>query len=835
MPGKHHVIGSSKFEIEYLSDENGLQFRTYITRLIKETLLQVIEEVFDELDPARTLLRIDKLELDLGTIGYPVDEIMLRQMFRKQLTDSLNFKVVALRHIKHAIEPGDALIPLSRSREELILYFLQHGYLPWWGSESAVYTQSVATLLEEAYRPKPAALVRLFRFLRHQKEAQIRLLHHLPESLFYATFQVHTGIQASIVAQAQEEILKSGLPAHLPDAGMLYKYFLVQHILLAGKTSQRPTTAAAYTELFVKDVAHTQPLSVSLLAGIFPEYFMPVWIALYYPAYQSLFENWLRVVREHTASSDKRARYKVFFKTFMEVLQRKNRTGQEVALLTQEVLKALPASDKLLTAAILKIAEEAEGDFSDDPPVSQQNSIERAVLHYLMYGIIAWEDRSAGVQGIEIHLRKMHRQSPKLLHSLFAQIPTRYFPAVLRRIEQTIDPAIADFIFKEYFSREEARRIQNSVQYREDIVKLFFQKGTAPWIEIVNQNIEFVEQTILNFHEKDPEYFVRILKEYKIHQQPDFIARISEIFGTKLTTLIETILKSVAVSDPENKTAVVHTPPDDPDEIIYYLTYFEKHRGLPTHVAFSVEALIENFISKHKEASKLYFSTALYAQYKIVAYTFSDKVKNILETLLQELKTDQTSEKKKTENKKDSGTLQPTDDTPALKTNEPIYIVNAGLVLVHPFLQRFFSLCNLLEKRKFKDEAAAHKAVFLLQYLANKGEQAEEHQLVLNKLLCGIDLSVAIDRSIELSEEDKETCESLLSGVVGNWPILKKTSNDNFRVSFLQREGRLTLEDASWRLKVEEKGYDVLVDQLPWALNPIKLPWMPKMLSVEWR
>ena len=62
--------------------------------------------------------------------------------------------------------------------------------------------------------------------------------------------------------------------------------------------------------------------------------------------------------------------------------------------------------------------------------------------------------------------------------------------------------------------------------------------------------------------------------------------------------------------------------------------------------------------------------------------------------------------------------------------------------------------------------------------------------------------------------------------MIEQWRILKKTSVDGFRESFLQREGRLSLQENGWSLKVARASYDVLLDQLPWGISVVLLPWM---------
>ncbi|HLO95924.1 MAG TPA: contractile injection system tape measure protein, partial [Burkholderiaceae bacterium] len=67
------------------------------------------------------------------------------------------------------------------------------------------------------------------------------------------------------------------------------------------------------------------------------------------------------------------------------------------------------------------------------------------------------------------------------------------------------------------------------------------------------------------------------------------------------------------------------------------------------------------------------------------------------------------------------------------------------------------------------------------------------------------------------------------------------TSVAGLREAFLQRQGRLAKDkpraDAppAWRLRVEKRGLDVLLDRLPWGFSTVRLPWMEGVLHVEWR
>lgn len=164
------------------------------------------------------------------------------------------------------------------------------------------------------------------------------------------------------------------------------------------------------------------------------------------------------------------------------------------------------------------------------------------------------------------------------------------------------------------------------------------------------------------------------------------------------------------------------------------------------------------------------------------------------------------------------------------------YINNAGLVILHPFLQNFFITTALMQGDNFSSDIAAQTAVHLLQYLANGEQQAPEYIMPLNKILCGIDEEQHIDRFIQLEEKQLKEAVALLQAVVEHWEILKNTSVEGLQETFFQRKGKLSFNatDGFWKLQVERKALDILLDKIPWGISYIKLPWMKYPLITEW-
>ena len=165
---------------------------------------------------------------------------------------------------------------------------------------------------------------------------------------------------------------------------------------------------------------------------------------------------------------------------------------------------------------------------------------------------------------------------------------------------------------------------------------------------------------------------------------------------------------------------------------------------------------------------------------------------------------------------------------------ETMYVQNAGLIIVWPFLYRLFDKLDLLSNKLFKDDDAVQKAILLTQYLCTGNEDFDENELILNKLICGVDVNHFVDVSRRLEDFEKEFCESLLKGVVQNWEKIGNTSTEGLRESFLRREGLIRKTNKDYTLIVKKKPFDMLLDTLPWNITMVQNVFMKYRLLVEW-
>ncbi|KAA1247758.1 contractile injection system tape measure protein [Aquimarina sp. RZ0] len=174
-------------------------------------------------------------------------------------------------------------------------------------------------------------------------------------------------------------------------------------------------------------------------------------------------------------------------------------------------------------------------------------------------------------------------------------------------------------------------------------------------------------------------------------------------------------------------------------------------------------------------------------------------------------------------------------ETPEEIIGDAIYIKNAGMVILGPYIPMLFDRLKFTENGKFKNEDCIQKGIHILQYAVTGRAYEEEQQLALNKIICGIDIHTPVQKYVDIAPEEKELVKGLLQAIITNWSILKNTSIEGLRESFLRRDARIVIEEDSYILTVEQKSFDMLLDQIPWSIAKLKLSWMQKLLEVLWR
>lgn len=162
---------------------------------------------------------------------------------------------------------------------------------------------------------------------------------------------------------------------------------------------------------------------------------------------------------------------------------------------------------------------------------------------------------------------------------------------------------------------------------------------------------------------------------------------------------------------------------------------------------------------------------------------------------------------------------------------EGIYIENAGAVIFAAFIPTLFEKLGLTENGKIINPELA---TLIIQYGVSGISQIEEYDLVLPKILCGLDIDFPIETNIEINKDQISEVDLMLSALISHWSALGDTSVAGLRETFLNRNGKISLVNGEWLLVVEQKAYDILLERIPWSFTIIKFPWMENLLKTEW-
>lgn len=372
----------------------------------------------------------------------------------------------------------------------------------------------------------------------------------------------------------------------------------------------------------------------------------------------------------------------------------------------------------------------------------------------------------------------------------------------------------------------------------EEIFLFFLARGYYPWYGERSQIEEFTQQEIWKKSLKNNVFInklIKILKDKRVfqrfvYQYPFLIvfSFLSKVTHTELETHIQgndkfyySPLKTIYL----NTLFILHTEKKE-KILIDYLTdwtnqLYENNSDLGSGLNHNILKSIPKQVVNNS------------------------KIQNLLNRML-----DYKSEMLKINRKKETnflirkeeitaGNLVINNDATDLRFFEndinEIRVQNAGLVIIHPFLKQLFTTLKFIDNKNHILPDRQNQAVQLLHYISTGNQEFWEGEMVFEKFLSGMPLNFPISKENLLTKEDKNEVDDLLVEVIKRWPELKNTSPNGLRQLFFQREGKLVKRERNYKLIVERKAQDILLDKLTWNISLVRIPWMKKeLLYVQW-
>jgi hypothetical protein len=161
-----HRVQRQVVELAISDGSEGPAVHRELARPFWDRAIPELEKVFDAAAGPHELLRLDRLELDLGRI----DSVDWPTEFRRKLVAELERSLARFSAVSDAPDRGAPRDPRRMEIWQQLLFFLSHGYLPWWCAKpTGGWTDALLdpldaagwSALREAVLADPRARVRL--------------------------------------------------------------------------------------------------------------------------------------------------------------------------------------------------------------------------------------------------------------------------------------------------------------------------------------------------------------------------------------------------------------------------------------------------------------------------------------------------------------------------------------------------------------------------------------------------------------------------------------------------------------------------------------------------
>jgi|GEM_PF-2893323 len=843
-----HLIDSAIFETS-CSVSLDVDERAGLDRFIGSDLLRVIDEVLDEVErhavDSDRVLRLDRLEIDLGETSRRQYRYDLPQKLREKLTLALDdiARTASLRTASTS-----QLVDEKSADASQLLYFLRHGYLPWYSR--GMDAEKLETLLLDVLDTAPSSLAELLR----ENAGQASLTDRLKQQF-----------SASTAERALRLLPTAGATPGSRDADIeAIRVQLVSGLISGDSAEIRaawPDLYAAHANWIERTIRfHGQRQAVRrhLVAGLAPAQFDQL-LALLEPTAHGLLQTTIDqaelFIAGGSAAGAGKAEYKARLReyalayllvesgrrfselSYLESLLRQSAAAQHLSPsdLLERLLQKLEVSKRPETGELSRIiAGFADRIAADTPSAANAAGLAEAYrrLERIRVSLQSGHVGYPAASELVTDAGALVSDWPWLMLRLFRELQAERYD--WRRALQSLPvDLLAGLVHA-------SLRLKNQAAATDTDELAATIRGKVP--EAGNRRT----------------YYARILDRLIADELIDFEAILDDdatadksieasVPAAEVSTRVRDAGESDIAASLDNLSVMDEATRHRMLQCAELLTTASLSAGISLSIA-RLEALKWAFIVDYAADTGYLFNETHFArQYvdSLFLQVAAGERSAFRPALVRGLARDGLpSTRAMSERLAEILNLEKSvpvvgdeseDSNDEAAVLEDIHIANAGAVLLAPYLPRLFERLELIESGGFINREAAERAVHCVQFLVDGSLSSPEYRLVLNKLLCGVRPGLPICRGIELATAEKQQLEALLQAVIEHWTALGNTSIAGLRESFLQRDGRLQRSAEAWRLSVEGRSFDMLLDGLPWTYSTLRFAWMDRPIYVEWR
>jgi len=260
-----HIIQQQFFDIRSATQQDSLELQQQISQLYWEAIAPALERLFDAYATSEEVLRIDRLEIDLGTLD--------RDKLAEELVEAI---VRAVREQLDELTLGNSLfkeniqrLPVRHHQFDQWLLFLETG-TPAWNAQGIDEAEQ-ETLVLEMLASEQFAIQRLNILFRRQPHTLDRVIRQYPDTFLARLVEVFTGTAHGELPAMQrllEKIVRHQLfiPTAPPPLRALHRSLFWKHLFQKVAVARKKLNSIEVIVTFIQENWPIQALYNSLSA-----------------------------------------------------------------------------------------------------------------------------------------------------------------------------------------------------------------------------------------------------------------------------------------------------------------------------------------------------------------------------------------------------------------------------------------------------------------------------------------------------------------------------------------------------------------------------------------
>lgn len=191
-----HLISTYRFDLKIKTEAEFPRVSREMTQIFKKNFIPVLEEELSNVSDSKEVIRIDKLELDLGEISLQSAGKELGEKFKQQLKARL----------LEIFQSGKGkLFSKDINELDLLKYFILKGIFPWWGSKHSV------GMLDYIFKTNIQSQSNRVKEMVYQtakyKEPRRRIIYQFTDPTLYSLFGILSPEPANFFKDYAEDLV----------------------------------------------------------------------------------------------------------------------------------------------------------------------------------------------------------------------------------------------------------------------------------------------------------------------------------------------------------------------------------------------------------------------------------------------------------------------------------------------------------------------------------------------------------------------------------------------------------------------------------------------------